>query len=140
MTATFDHEAKCDEGRDHFCKIGGAFMAEKSIEIGSYVIAYRILAKADGQPDLTESFSVLNRVLGDQNWSLMQESPGFNALKVAGKPIYTMDIIVSDSGLNTLKLHDVIHNEVRVIEERRATCDDLELLRGSLSACTEKPH
>lgn len=113
-------------------------MAEKSIEIGSYIVAYRVLAKADGQPDLTESFSMLNRVLGDQNWSLIQENQGFNVVKVAGKPIYTMDIMVSDSGLNALKLHDVIQNEVRVIEERRANSDDLGRLRGSLSACTEK--
>lgn len=110
-------------------------MEKMSIEIGSHVVAYRLLAKPDGQPDIIESFSTLNQILGDQNWTPIEKNPGFSVSKIGDQSIYTMTIVITNSGLDALKLYDVINHNVRVVEDRRATWKDLE----RLSADRPKP-
>ena len=104
---------------------GAQIVSDDAIDIGCYVISYRVLAESDGQPDFSEAFQALNRTLGDKSWALFRDAPAFNVMNIGKASIYTMDIFVNSSALDILKLNDVIRGEVRVIEDRAITPEEL---------------
>ncbi len=103
-------------------------MDQKLPDIDHYVIGYRVLPQADGQPDFTEVFSTLNKTVGDENWILLSYQPQFYTLPIGAETVYLMPIFVETSALNLLKFQDIFKNEIRVIEERLADKGDYEVI------------
>lgn len=98
-------------------------------KLAVWVIDFRVIAQADGQPDFVEALQCLERRLtGKGHWHPLSDLPNFKSIKAATSTIYAMEVLVEERLIDLLKWQDIEEDDLRVLEERIATQAESEAL------------
>jgi hypothetical protein len=98
----------------------------------AWVIDFRVLAQADGQPDFMEAFQCLDRRIGKTGkWHPLSDLADFKVIKTETRTIYAMEVLVQERLIDLLKWQDIEQDDLRILDERLATKEESILLIGS---------
>jgi len=97
----------------------------------AWVIDFRLLAQADGQPDFLEAFQCLGRRIGNTGkWHPLSDLADFKVIKTQTSTIYAMEVLVEERLIDLLKWKDIEEDDLRVLDERLATQEESIPLTG----------
>lgn len=96
-------------------------MIEFTSEKTCYLVRFQVMPQDDGQPDFIDAMGYLDKHAGSQNWTSIDPHAQFEAERIGGKTIYLMRIMVTINALHMLKWHDLIKDEVRIVEDKLAS-------------------